>query len=510
MKEQSIIKFFSNYLIHSIPADKNGNIIEVESTLLITICISEYGRKSMDYDVLILGGGIIGCAAAYELSKYSLNIALIEKDYDIADDVALVNSAVIYDGTECEDTLVSKLELMGNSMFDEITKKFNVPFKRTGSLIFAENEKEEQKIVEMYENAVKMGIKNIRLLSSKEVYEMEPNLNAKVLRALHSQNVGVVCPYDLAIGYAEVAFDNGVNFKLEEEVINIEKLSKGFRVVTNKNKFTCKMVINTTPGKSYSIDNNEKELINNTGYIKYFILDRAFKGVFSNIIFKINEYGERVYSVPAPQGNTIVAINTKENLSYNEAAERMSLLVSGVKDENITNSYQWLSYRNHVLIDDSSVDKGYIKVSAKHYGEVTITPSIAKIICETVVSNMNCKLKKEFHDKRREFYRFRDLSNEERDQIIHLDKRYGKIICVCEQITEGEIVEAIRRPLGARTLEGIKRRTGVTLGSCQGAYCTNKIISILARETNKKITDIVKDSKNSRIILNRIKEFDGV
>jgi L-2-hydroxyglutarate oxidase LhgO len=464
----------------------------------------------MDYDVLIIGGGIIGCASAYELSKYNLNIALIEKDYDIADDVALINSVIVYDGVECEDSLESKLELMGNKLFNEVSEKFNVPFKRTGGLIIATDEKEKQKLEEMYDLALKRGIENISLLGSNEVYEMEPNLNANVHKALYSKNLGVVCPYDLAIAYGEVAFDNGVNFKLEEEVIDIQKVSRGFRVETNKNRFTCKMVINTTPGKSYSIDNMEKGIVNNAAHLKYYLIEKDFKERFSNIIFTINEQHERIYTIPSVQGNTVAALNTVDYLKHNEAMEKISTLLSTVKDKNIISSYESLIYRNSIIIDDSSIDKGYIKVSAKHYGEVTMTPAIAKIICETVVNNVNCKPKRDFNDKRRDFYRFKDLNNEERNQIIKLDKKYGKIICLCQQITEGEIIEAIRRPLGARTLEGIKRRTGATLGSCQGAYCINKIVSILARETNKKLTDIVKDSKNSQILLNRIKEFDGV
>jgi L-2-hydroxyglutarate oxidase LhgO len=464
----------------------------------------------MDYDVLILGGGIIGCAAAYELSKYSLNIALIEKDYDIADDVALINSAIVYDGIECEDSLASKLEVMGNSMFDELAEKFKVPFKRTGGLLIAGNKEEEQKITAIYERALQRGIENIRLLDSKEIYELEPNLKVKAIRGLYSEKLGVVCPYDLAISYAEIAFDNGVNFKLEEEVINIEKIARGFRVETNKNRFICKMVINTTPGKSYSIDGGIEEISNNASYLKYLLFERDFKGGFSNMLFTINQQGESVYAIPSAQGNAIAALKTDENINYNEALRKVSSLVNGIRESDIAGFYQSVYYNDLVFIDDSSVDKGYIKVSTKHYGEVTMTPSIAKIICETVISNIKCKLKNNYHDKRREFYRFRDLSNEERNEIIELDKRYGKVVCLCQMITEGEVVEAIRRPLGARTLEGVKRRTGATLGACQGSYCMNKIVSILARETNKKITDIVMDSKNSRIILNRIKEFDGV
>jgi NAD(P)H-nitrite reductase large subunit len=139
-----------------------------------------------------------------------------------------------------------------------------------------------------------------------------------------------------------------------------------------------------------------------------------------------------------------------------------------------------------------------------------MTPAIAKIVCETIVSNFNCILKKDFVDKRREFYRFKYLSNEERNDIIKVNKDYGKMICYCQKVTEGEIIDSIRRPLGARTLEGVKRRTGATFGSCNGAQCLNKVATILARETNKGMTEIVKDSKNSRLVLGRIKEFNEI
>lgn len=465
----------------------------------------------MDYDVLILGGGIIGCAAAYELSKYSLNIALIEKNYDIADDVALVNSAIIYEGIHCSDSLVAKLEIMGNGMFDEITSKFNVPFKRFGSLIIASNDNEEKKLEEMYQRALDRGIEDVFLLNSQQVYEMEPNLNMSIKKALVSSNMGVVCPYDLAISYGEVAFDNGVNFKLEEEVLDIQKISKGFRVITNKNKFTCKMVVNTTPGKNYSIDTSVKEnQEENAGTMNYLILDKSFKGNFSNILFHLTENDERFYTIPSVNANNIAAITTKETLTYTDALKNSSKLISGICEEDINAFYQSTFHKEPIIIDDSAIDIGYIKVTGKHYGQVTMTPAIAKIVCETVTSNIKCKFKKDFVDKRREFYRFRDLSNEERKKIIKMDKSYANIICLCNQVTEGEIVEAIRRPLGARTVQGVNRRTGATMGNCQGAHCINKVVSILARETNKNITDIVKDSKNSKVVLGRIKEFEGV
>ena len=464
----------------------------------------------MDYDVLILGGGLIGCAVAYELSKYSLNIALIEKDYDIADDVALVNSAIIYDGIQCEDTIMSQLQLMGNSIIKDLAIKFNIPYKKYNSIIMARNEKQEKKIEEIYSRYAKKGINNIALLGGNNIYQLEPNLNIDLKKGIYSQNTGVICPYDLGIAYGEVAFDNGVSFKLEEIVEGINKISKGFKVVTNKNKFTCKMVINTTP-EDYNIDGFKDSFPESKAYLKYFLLEKSFKLKLNNILFSYNEEIDEIICLhPTVQGNYIASIKTNVNLSYEECYKKIKLLIPEIKTDDINTFYEVPYYDEALLIDDSLVDKGYIKITGKNYAEVTMTPSIAKIVKETVENNLKCKKKNDFNDKRREIYSFRFMSNEERKKIINLDKRYGKIVCMCNLVTEGEIIDAIRRPLGARTLEGIKRRTGAALGSCKGAYCVNKVISILARETNKKMTDIVKDSKNSKILLNRIKEFDEI
>ena len=208
----------------------------------------------MDYDVLVLGGGIIGCAAAYELSKYNLNIAVIEKEYDIADDISFVNTAIVYDGSETSNNVMSGLEYIGNILLEDLCSRFNVPFKRIGALRVVNDENGVLKLKEMYDRTVKRGIDGICLINGDEVKKIEPNINTDIKKGLYSKNVAIVAPYDLAIAYAEVASENGVNFRLEEEVLNIEKINKGFRVVTNRNKFTCKVVINTIADEIYIND----------------------------------------------------------------------------------------------------------------------------------------------------------------------------------------------------------------------------------------------------------------
>lgn len=463
----------------------------------------------MDYDVLILGGGLIGCAVAYELSKYSLNIALIEKDYDIADDVALVNTSIIFDGIQSSDNILAKLEFMGMGMMQDLINKFNIPHRKIGSLIIAQNEEDEKYINEIYKRSNERNIPNICMIDSNEIEKLEPSLNVKSKKAIYSKNTSVICPYDLGIAYGEVAFDNGVSFKLEEVVENIKATSKGFNVVTNKNKFSCKMVINTTP-EDYKFDGFKEKKINKKGYSKYLLIESDSKCRLNNIVFCRNNNDELVYAYPTVQGNYIGAVNTKQNITYSKCYNEIDKTFKGVNTQDINTFYNSPFYDEPIIIDDSLVDRGYIKISGKNYAEVTMTPAISKIICETIENNLKCKLKRDFNDKRREVYKFKDMSDEERNRLIKVNKDYGKILCACNMVTEGEVIDAIRRPLGARTVEGIKRRTGAGAGMCKGAHCLNKIISILARETNKKMTDIVKDSKKSKILLNRIKEFNDM
>ena len=462
----------------------------------------------MDYDVLILGGGIVGCAAAYELSKFSLNIALIEKDHDIADDVALVNSAIIYDGSETNDTLMSKLERMGSELMPEITSKFNVPYKKCGYLLVAEDEKNEEIIQKIYENDVAKGYSNIKILDGDEVRKMEPELKLNARKALYNKNFAVTLPYDLAISYGEVAFDNGVNFKLDEEVLDIKRINKGYRVITNKNRFTCHIVVNTTPNEDYSVDIAEKLHKEKTD-MDYLLVNGNVKSKVSNIVQSIGGDSGEFSIVPNIQESAVISLKSAANRDYDETIKRISNVLGYIGEDEIKTYRKDGLYRDSMIIDDSLIHEGYIKVVGKHYGLVAMTPAIAAIISETIKdNNKNCVLKKNFFDKRRDFIRFKDMDVDEINELIKVNKDYGKIVCSCGLVTEGEIVDAIRRPLGARTIEGIRRRTGAMAGSCGGAKCLLDIARILSRETGKGMLDIVKDSKNSKLVVSRIKEFD--
>lgn len=462
----------------------------------------------MDYDILILGGGIIGCALAYELSKYNLNIAVIEKDYDICSDTTLINTATIYDGLECEDEVTSKLIRKGNLLMEQYANKFNVPYKRCGSIYVAKNKDQEEFIDRMYHRAKTKKIDDVELLIGTDIFKYEPNLDKATSKALYIPNTGVICSYDLALAYGEIAFDNGVAFKLEEEVLSIEKMNKSFKIVTNKNKFNCRIVINTTLDKKLSVESNKvsnKKI--NKSYLKYMVIDKEYKNLYSNIIFDLNSK-ERVYIRPTIYGGIIGAYSNPNNVSYDKVVKKLQPFIGPIESQDVKMVLDWHLFDDAVKIQDNIEEDGYMNVEVRHYGQVTMTPALALNICNLVVDKLNCKFKNDFNDKRREYFRFKNLSNKERNKIISIDKKYGNIVCQCESISEGEIVDAIRRPLGARTLEGIKRRTGAGFGNCGGCYCKSHIINILAREMNKSMIEIVNHSKESKLILSRIKEFD--
>ena len=395
----------------------------------------------MDYDVLILGGGLIGCGVAYELSKYNLNIAVIEKDYDIADDISSINTAVVNDGIGGRSDLMARLQIMGNSMFDEITEKFDVPFKRIGSLLIANTDEKVEELKRIYKRAIKRGVKDIEIIEGEKARTIENNLKENVKIALYSKNTGVVSPYDLALAYAEIAFDNGVNFRLEEEVLDIQKISKSLKVTTNKNKFTCKMVVNTTPGENYNID-KDIEPSNSREKLNTFILDNTYDKYFNHIIFSLEENDEDVYAIPTFNKHMIAQYISERDLGVKEILGKLNNLIDEISKDNIKNTYNELFYKDMMIIDDNEMtNKGYIKITGNHYSEVTITPAISNMVCETIVNNLKCKKKKNFIDKRREIYKFKNLTNQERNELISVDKNYGKIICLFNEITEAEIVD---------------------------------------------------------------------
>lgn len=464
----------------------------------------------MDYDVLILGGGIIGCAIAYELSKYNLNIALIEKDYDIVNELSVNNTAVIYDGSESNDEVMAQLENKGMDLIKEHCKKFNIVYNRIGALRIAAYESRYSTIDDMDKKAKERNIKGLHVIEDTAIYDIEPNLKIQANKALYSENIAVIPPYNLATSYAEVAADNGVNFRLEEEVIDIKTISKGFKITTNKNKFTSKFVINTIPNESFNEVYRENCRKEKDKLIKYISLNEKLDITMNGVVINDIDEDEFVINIPMLSKGNLIAVSSNKSLSLEDEIRLAQNIFPEIKKEFISNIFSEIYSKDNMNIDDNNIEDGYIRVVGNHYAKITIAPVIAKEIEEKLKANMNIIKKRDYIDRKREVFVFRNMSKDQRNKLIALDKRYGNIICSCNNISEGEIVDSIRRPLGARTLEGVKRRTGIGRGSCNGSSCNIKIMKILAREMNKNLLDIVDDSMESKILVGRIKEFNEI
>lgn len=463
----------------------------------------------MDYDVLILGGGIVGCAVAYELSKYNINIALIEKDYDIASDIYFVNTAVIYDGSETEDNIMANLEYLGQGIIKEQCEKFGIPYEKVGSLQIGNYENLDDKLEYMNSKAKERGIKGVKIINQSEIYKIEPNLRSGIHKALYSENTAVIPPYDLATSYAEIAADNGVSFRLEEVVTDIKNVSNGFKITTNKNKFTCKFVVNTIPEQLFSDRQEETKTNIVNKKLNYILCNEKIDNKINTVIVNNLNKKSFVINIPINPQGCLIGIKEFNELNLDEAFS-FAKTVQNLDKGMITNIFTEEYTKDSMFIDDSDIDIGYIRVTGSHYGKLTIAPAIAKMIEDRLTKNMNIVKKKDYIDKKRDVYTFRNMTKEEQNDIIALDNRYGNIICSCNNVSEGEIIDCIRRPLGARTLEGIKRRTGVGIGKCNGANCNMKIIKILAKEMNTSPLNIVDNSMSSKILTCRIKEFKKI
>ena len=403
-----------------------------------------------------------------------------------------------------------ELENRGMKLIERHCNNFNITYNKIGALRISSDESGYNRLDKIYDNSKKRGIDGLRIIEDNEIYDIESNLKLNTSKALHSENIAMISPYNLAVSYAEVAADNGVNFRLEEEVIDITTISKGFKITTNKNKFTCKFVVNTIPNEIFNESNHGKYSEIKNKKMKYILLNEKLEKNINGVV--INDINEDTFiiNMPTSSNGTLIGVKSNSSLTLEEQLGLSQCILHGVKKELITNIFTETYSSDNMFVDDSKIDEGYIKIIGNHYAKVTVAPAIAMDVEGKLKTNMNITKKRDYIDKKREVYVFRNMSKEERNKIIAFDKRYGNIICSCNNISEGEIVDSIRRPLGARTVEGVKRRTGIGMGSCNGSYCNMKIIKILAREMNKSILSIVDDSMDSKILLGRIKEFNEI
>lgn len=475
----------------------------------------------MIYDAAIIGAGITGTAIARELSKYDLKTVVLEKSYDISNGSTKANSGIVHAGYDAlPGTLKAKFNVEGNAMYDSLCSELDVQFKRIGSLVVAFNEKETLKVKELYERGLKNKVPGMEILERGALFKIEPNLNENAVCALYAKTAGIVSPYELAIALAENAGQNGVEFKLETEVLSILKNEKSFIIETGNGKIESRYIVNAAGIESDVINNmlNGKKfsIIPRRG--EYCLLDKASGNLVNKVIFQVpNEKGKGILVTPTVHGNLLIGPNAAEiddkgdksttSDGLNQVITGAKKSIKGLNTRDIITSFSGIRATPDTGDFIINVpEKNVVNVAGIESPGLTSAPAIAKYVVKLLkTEGLDLALKVNFIPNRINTKKFYEMNDIERNEAINKNSEYGRIICRCEKVTEGDIVNSIKRPLGARTVDGVKKRVRAGMGRCQGGFCMPRVVDILSRELGVDKSEILKSGTGSYILTGRTK-----
>lgn len=472
----------------------------------------------MVYDVAVIGAGIIGCGIARELSRYNCSLVLIEKENDVAMGTTRANSAIIHAGYDPKPgTLMAKYNVPGNKMAEEICKELDVPFKRCGSFVLAFSEEEMETVKQLYENGIANGVPDMKILNGTEVRTMEPNVSPECVGALFAPSAGIVNPWEMALAMGEQAVENGTELKLCWEVVSIEKKNGNFVITNTENeKLEAKFVVNAAGvysdtvarmigDESFSIDSSRGQ---------YYLLDKSQGELFSHVMFQCpGPLGKGVLVAPTVHGNLIVGPDANPGCEKEDTStDRNGLAKVQATSKKTTAAVNFREcIRNFAglrsepstrdfIIGFSKADDHFMNLAGIKSPGLSAAPAIAEDAARMLLEAGVPSEKKENFIGGHKHLRFKELSNAEKAEAIAKNPAYGRVICRCETITEGEIIDALHGVIVPHTLDGIKRRCNAGMGRCQSGFCGPKVLEIIARELNMDPVDVLLDKEGSYIL----------
>lgn len=481
------------------------------------------------YDVVIVGAGVIGSAIARELSRYQVNACVIEREEDVCNGTSKANSAIIHGGFDATPgTLKAKLNVRGNELMEHLSKELDIPFKRNGSLVVCNKDQNREDLVKLLEKGEKNGVKELRIIEREELLSLEPNISDDAECALLVPTGGIVCPFHMTMAFAENAYTNGVAFHLNTQVDKIEKEDDGYSLFTTNRQtgktetIKAKVVINAAGVYADVLNNmvSEHKLHITARKGEYCLLDKDAGTHVTHTIFQLpSKMGKGVLVSPTVHGNLLVgptaedvedkeALNTTQD-GLDSLAKTASLSVKNVPMRQVITSFAGLRAHedgNDFVIGEAQDAKGFINVAGIESPGLSSAPAIGEMVANLVKNMLTLEEKTDFVPTRKGILHPEELSFEERNNLIKEHPEYGNIICRCEMISEGEILDAIHRPLGARSLDGVKRRTRAGMGRCQAGFCSPRTMEILERELGTDMFSITKNGVGSGIVVGLNKE----
>lgn len=475
------------------------------------------------YDIIIIGAGVTGCAIARELSRYACKVLVIEKDEDVCCGTSKANSGIVHAGYDAKPgSLKAKMNVRGNEMMTSLVRDLDIPFKQIGSLVVCTDESLRSGIEELYNRGITNGVQGLKILEAPEVHEIEPNISDDVVCALYAPTAGIICPFRLNIAMAECACQNGVEFKFDTAVINVEAGSSGFSVTTSCGEYYASAVVNAAGCHADEIHN----LVSSVKYHitprrgDYMLLDRSCDGLVNHVIFpQPTALGKGILVTPTAHGNVLIGPTAVDTDNKDEAPvtadglakviEGSAKNVKGVPVKQVITGFSGLRAHEdggEFILEEASDCPGFFDCVGIESPGLTACPAVGEYMASLISDKLSLSLKSSWsgicHDIKKPF----EMSDSERAELIASDPSYGKIICRCETITEGEIIDSIRRPLGARSLDGVKRRTRAGMGRCQGGFCSPRVMEILSRELNVPLESITKSGGSSKLLYGRTKD----
>ncbi len=481
------------------------------------------------YDIVIIGAGVTGCAVARELSRYQTKICVVDKCEDVCDATSKANSGIVHAGFDAAaGSLMAEMNLRGNALMEPLAQALDFEFVRNGSLVVCLDEQDMPALEKLYQNGVANGVSNLKILNRTELQAMEQNINPDAYAALYAPTGGIVCPFGLTIALAENAAVNGVEFFRSTEVTLLAPLPatqdtpNRWLLHTNKGDITAQYVINAAGVYADIVHNmvsgDKIHITPRRG--DYCLLDKTTGKHVSHTIFQLpNQFGKGVLVSPTVHGNLLVgptAIDIDNPEGTNTTAEGLNTLInktgSTVKDlpiRQVITSFAGLRAhedKHEFIIGEVADAPGFIDCAGIESPGLTAAPAIGERVAALLKEKLNLREKDNFVATRKGIVNPRQLSKTEYNALIQQNPAYGSIVCRCEEITEGETIDAIHRPVGARSLDGIKRRTRAQMGRCQGGFCSPRIIEILARELGVPMEEITKNGGASTYIVGTAKD----
>ena len=471
-------------------------------------------------DVVIVGGGVCGCSLLYELSRYKLSAVLVEKENDVSVGTTKANSAIVHAGYDPHPgTKMARYNVEGNALVKELCEKLDVPYQQIGSLVLAFDADQDALVRELFDRGTQNGVPGMKVLSAEEVREMEPNVSPEVTSALYAPSAGIVSPWELAIALAETAVKNGARVELNSEVTAIQPIDGGFRVTAGGKEIDARFVVNAAGIWSDKINDmaapHTFTVSANKG--EYFLLDKSQGTLVNHVIFQCpSKVGKGVLVSPTVHGNLIVGPNAEDaekddlGTTGDGLAFVRKMALRSVPDINFRDSIRnFAGLRANTEIDDFLVgetdQKGFFNIAGIKSPGLTSAPAIARDMVRMLgEAGLALDPKEAFVDERH-VVRFKHLSHEERAAAIAKNPLYGQIVCRCETITEGEIVDALHRPLPPCSIDGVKRRCGSGMGRCQGGFCGPRVQQIIARELGIPQEAVMMDRAGTAVITGETK-----